>query len=288
MNFEDLIFKSSLHEKAERYDDMSADMRKALEIAIEEKLTLGFRERSLYSVAFKNVVGHQRASWRVLVSERKKHEAASPGYAVVDEYVRRVEEELKKTCDIVLEQVRRYLAALITPVQPVGSENRVELQPGEASVAELRVFFLKMVGDYCRYKAEVDESEANVSGSLAAYSEAFELAKIALQPTNPVRLGLALNFSVFYYEIAKDAERACVMARQALDDSIGELDKLSEEHYKDSTLIMQLLRDNLTLWTSRCEEEENQNEDANVSQEGEINNCAKKPEEELADDAGEK
>ncbi|KAL4684276.1 hypothetical protein H8959_021970, partial [Pygathrix nigripes] len=46
---------------------------------------------------------------------------------------------------------------------------------------------------------------------------------------------------VFYYKM---------LAKAAFDDAIAELDTLSEESYKDSTLIMQLLRDNLTLWTS--------------------------------------
>jgi 14-3-3 protein epsilon len=45
-------------------------------------------------------------------------------------------------------------------------------------------------------------------------------------------------------------DRACHLAKQAFDDAIAELDSLSEESYRDSTLIMQLLRDNLTLWTS--------------------------------------
>jgi len=64
------------------------------------------------------------------------------------------------------------------------------------------------------------------------------------------RLGLALNFSVFYYEILNSPDRACRLAKAAFDDAIAELDTLSEDSYKDSTLIMQLLRDNLTLWTS--------------------------------------
>ncbi len=62
--------------------------------------------------------------------------------------------------------------------------------------------------------------------------------------------GLALNFSVFYYEILNSPDRACKLAKTAFDEAIAELDQLSEESYKDSTLIMQLLRDNLTLWTS--------------------------------------
>jgi 14-3-3 protein epsilon len=83
-----------------------------------------------------------------------------------------------------------------------------------------------------------------------AYKAATDIAQTELAPTHPIRLGLALNFSVFYYEILNSPDRACHLAKQAFDDAIAELDTLSEESYKDSTLIMQLLRDNLTLWTT--------------------------------------
>lgn len=79
---------------------------------------------------------------------------------------------------------------------------------------------------------------------------ATDVAQSELLPTHPIRLGLALNFSVFYYEILNSPDRACHLAKSAFDDAIAELDSLSEESYRDSTLIMQLLRDNLTLWTS--------------------------------------
>lgn len=85
---------------------------------------------------------------------------------------------------------------------------------------------------------------------ICKFQSATDVAQTELTPTHPIRLGLALNFSVFYYEILNSPDRACHLAKQAFDDAIAELDSLSEESYRDSTLIMQLLRDNLTLWTS--------------------------------------
>lgn len=110
-----------------------------------------------------------------------------------------------------------------------------------------------MKGDYHRYLAEFATGEPrqkNADASLEAYKAASEIAATELAPTHPIRLGLALNFSVFYYEILNSPDKACSLAKTAFDDAIAELDTLSEESYKDSTLIMQLLRDNLTLWTS--------------------------------------
>lgn len=113
-------------------------------------------------------------------------------------------------------------------------------------------------GDYHRYLAEFTTGEKRKNSADAAhesYKQATDLATTDLPPTHPIRLGLALNFSVFFYEILNSPEKACQLAKQAFDDSIAELDTLSEESYKDSTLIMQLLRDNLSLWTSDLQEE---------------------------------
>jgi 14-3-3 protein epsilon len=117
-------------------------------------------------------------------------------------------------------------------------------------LADLRSF---RKGDYHRYLAEFatgQERKDAAQNSLNSYKQASEIAMVDLPPTHPIRLGLALNFSVFYYEILSSPERACQLAKQAFDDAISELDNVTEETYKDTTLIMQLLRDNLTLWTS--------------------------------------
>ena len=85
-----------------------------------------------------------------------------------------------------------------------------------------------------------------VNKSSESYEQAMKSAK-SMPPTHPIRLGLALNYSVFHYEIKNEPDKACELAKAAFDDAIAELDNLKEDSYKDSTLIMQLLRDNLTV-----------------------------------------
>ncbi|VFV45064.1 14-3-3 protein zeta delta [Lynx pardinus] len=116
-----------------------------------------------------------------------------------------------------------------------------------------------MKGDCCPYVAEVaagDDKKGTVDQSQQACEEAFEISEKEMQPTHPIRLGLALDFSVFYSEILSSPEKACSLAKTAFDEATAELDTLSEESYKDSTLIMQLLRDNLTSWTSDTQGDE--------------------------------
>merc|ERR1712085_221959 len=122
----------------------------------------------------------------------------------------------------------------------------------------------KFAKEYCKkVEAELDEIckkiltvlddsliEKASNDAKSAYEEAQAVATKDLAVTHPIRLGLALNFSVFQYEVLANPDEACKMARTAFEDAIAELDNVAEDSYKDSTLIMQLLRDNLTLWTS--------------------------------------
>jgi len=227
---EELVQRAKLAEQAERYDDMAASMKSVTETGIE----LSNEERNLLSVAYKNVVGARRSSWRVISSIELKTEGNERKQQMAKEYREKVEKELQDICNDVLTLLDKFLIA-------------------KASSAESKVFYLKMKGDYYRYLAEVavgDAKSAVVDDSQKAYQDAFDISKAQMQPTHPIRLGLALNFSVFYYEILNSPDKACQLAKQAFDDAIAELDTLNEDSYKDSTLIMQLLRDNLTLWTS--------------------------------------
>ncbi|OMH81746.1 Protein BMH1 [Zancudomyces culisetae] len=208
-------------------------------VTMEDK-ELTIEERNLLSVAYKNVIGARRASWRIVSSIEQKEGENPKRRELSVVYRGRIEKELKEICDDVLNILGSYLIP-------------------RASDADSQVFYLKMQGDYYRYLAEFqsgNERDASSNKSLEAYKKASEVAFNELKPTNPIRLGLALNFSVFYYEIMNAPDSACHLAKKAFDDAIAELENLSEDTYKDSTLIMQLLRDNLTLWTSDMQDTE--------------------------------
>jgi 14-3-3 protein beta/theta/zeta len=232
---EELVHRAKLAEQAERYDDMAAAMKKVTERGDE----LSNEERNLLSVAYKNVVGARRSSWRVISSIEQKTEGNERKQSMAKEYREKVENELRDICRDVLGLLDKYL------IPKAGNE-------------ESQVFYLKMKGDYYRYLAEVAGSDKPdvVNESKNAYQAAMDVARVKMQPTHPIRLGLALNYSVFFYEIQNTPDQACQLAKNAFEEAIAELDTLNEDSYKDSTLIMQLLRDNLTLWTSDAQGED--------------------------------
>ncbi|KAH7823868.1 putative 14-3-3 family protein epsilon [Monocercomonoides exilis] len=238
---ETAVYMAKLQEQSERYEEMVKSMKTVAQMNVE----LTVEERNLLSVAYKNVIGAHRASWRIVSSIEQKEEARGNAHhlEMIKKYRAKIEDDLQKNCDDILELLDNNLIP-------------------HATTPDAKVFYYKMKGDYFRYLTEflVDEPKKKAAdNSHAAYESATAIAESDLPPTNPIRLGLALNNSVFYYEILESPDRACALAKKAFDDAIAELDTLSEESYKDSTLIMQLLRDNLSLWTAGAGEEEEEN-----------------------------
>jgi len=241
MNVDDLEEKELLNaakiaEVAERYKDMCSFLHKLVEEKCGKDEPLTVEERNLLSVAYKNVVGTKRQSWRMLTQgnfEDLKKEN-------LDDYKSIIEQELDVTCQEVL-----ALLELTTAVsKKVETENAKEDQ----------VFYLKMSGDYYRYLSEFMPDKGFDANAKKYYEDATEVAKDSLPETHPTRLGLALNYSVCCYEILSEKQKACEIAKTAFDNAIEKLDTLNDSSYKDSTLIMQLLRDNLTLWTAEKED----------------------------------
>lgn len=157
---------------------------------------------------------------------------------IIHEYKNKVESEVESICGEIINTLEDFLVP-------------------KAENAESEVFYLKMKGDYCRYMAECVAGEKNKraqDSAKEAYKRAQERAE-TLATTNPIRLGLALNYSVFFYEILNQPDEACKLAKTTFDSAISDLEKLDDDKYKDSATIMQLLRDNLTLWTADANEE---------------------------------
>eukprot|EP01070_Trichotokara_eunicae_P008844 Trichotokara_eunicae@DN5897_c0_g1_i1.p1 len=232
LNKDQIVYNAKLAEQAERYEEMAEYMKKVAEMGVE----LTVEERNLLSVAYKNAVGARRASWRIIssVELKEKNKGHQENYTLSGDYRKKVEDELDKICNEILHLLDDHLIKT-------------------ATASDSKVFYYKMKGDYFRYISEFAPEggkAAPAQSAQAAYDKATEIGNAELQPTHPIRLGLALNYSVFFYEIMGDPKKACQMAQTAFDDAISELDNVSEDSYKDSTLIMQLLRDNLTLWTS--------------------------------------
>eukprot|EP01013_Petalomonas_cantuscygni_P040674 TRINITY_DN72777_c0_g1_i1.p2 TRINITY_DN72777_c0_g1~~TRINITY_DN72777_c0_g1_i1.p2 ORF type:complete len:255 (-),score=69.83 TRINITY_DN72777_c0_g1_i1:940-1704(-) len=226
---DEFIFMAKLAEQAERYEEMVEFIKKVVENYAAD---LTVDERNHLSVAYKNVIGSRRSSWRVISSVEAREEAKeNPTHlSLIQAYRNKIETELSNICGDLLKLLDDFL------IPACRSD-------------EAKVFFGKMKGDYHRYHAEVSLGSDEKEAARNAYQEAWNLAVTSLRNTHPVRLGLALNFSVFYYEILKQPEKGCELAKHAFDDAVENLEQCDEAEYKESTLIMQLLRDNLTLWT---------------------------------------
>ncbi|XBH84907.1 hypothetical protein VPH35_072965 [Triticum aestivum] len=197
------VYMAKLAEQAERYEEMVEFMERVAKATggAGPGEELSVEERNLLSVAYKNVIGARRASWRIISSIEQKEEGRGNDAhaATIRSYRSKIEAELAKICDGILALLDSHLVP-------------------SAGAAESKVFYLKMKGDYHRYLAE--------------FKSGGERKEAAESTMNAYK------------------------AAQAFDEAISELDSLGEESYKDSTLIMQLLRDNLTLWTSDTNEDD--------------------------------
>ncbi|XP_062181807.1 putative 14-3-3-like protein GF14-H [Phragmites australis] len=240
---EKVVSLAKLAEQAERYDDMAEFMKKLARMDVD----MSAEERHLFSVGFKYTISARRASWRIISSLEQNVAAGDQTGVMIHAYKKKVEDELRMVCNEILSIIAIHCLPL-------------------ASSGENTVFFYKMKGDYYRYLAEFStgtEKKAATDQSLMAYQHAMVVASIELSPAHQIRLGLALNFSVFFYETMNSHERACQVAKQAFDEAAAEINSAGEGVYKDSTLMMQLLKDNLALWMSEVTGGETSKDDDN-------------------------
>ena len=227
---EERIFLARVAEQAERFDDMVNFLKPVLDAKAGD---VSSDERNLLSVAFKNLISSKRTAWRTISAIEQNPKYGKFGDSLAA-YKKKIEDALYKDCEMIIDLIKvKVLAKTV--------EN------------EARAFFVKMVGDYYRYIAETAQGEKLEEVKNAALKSYTEANAITLPPCNPIKLGLALNFSVFYYEVIKDHKKACALAEDSLQSALDKIDELGEEDFRDAKSIIELLKENLTLWK---EEEE--------------------------------
>jgi len=236
-NTEESLFLARVAEQAERFEDMVQYLSEVLQ---NKGGSVNADERNLLSVAFKNLISSKRAACRTIaaIEQNPKYSKFSTALAT---YKQTIESQLTQDCERIIEMINEKVLS-------------------KDCEGEAKAFFVKMVGDYYRYIAENarDEKLEEVKEkALKAYTEANE---IALPPCNPIKLGLALNFSVFHYEVMKNHAAACDLADKALQEALDKIDELEEDDFRDAKSIIELLKENLTLWKEE-EGEDNQIDD---------------------------
>jgi hypothetical protein len=224
-----LFFLARTAERAERWDNMAGFMTELVRTTGGKDLSP--EELDSLSIAFKKVIGPVKMAYARLNVEDDEDPNSAKFEAVTLTYKKQLEQEIQERCNEALAIFEGILCK--NKGEPVQS----------------RVYFLQMTADYYRFLAELGDKTA-FEKSRQYYEDALTLAESELQPPHPARLGVSLNFSVYLYQLVRDPKQACSLAKSAFDKAISKLDDLDEASYKDSTLIMQLLRDNLTLWTS--------------------------------------
>jgi 14-3-3 protein epsilon len=223
------VYLAKIYQIAERYSDMFKCVINF--VKIDPNLTL--EERNLFLISCKSYIADKRASWRIFNHIEKRDEKKNSQNLVhLKEIKMKLEEELRANC----EEVQILLDKNLVP---------------NSKDFETKVFYLKLKGDFFRFRAEFTygkEHEQVCLQTEKSYKDAFEIAEKNVPIFSPTRLGLALNLSIFYYEVKSMKEEACHIARNAYEEAIKIKDELKKNKAFESLNLIKLLNENLKLW----------------------------------------
>jgi len=238
---EEYIFLAKLYERADRFNDMITAVKEYINL----NPSLSTEERNIFISSYKNLITPKRASWRLLHSmEKKEQKKNTENLPYVKLTKENIAMEIKEICD----EIQNLIDIKLLP-------------SCNAEDAESKTFYLKSKGDYYRYLAEIgseDEFEKACINAENSYKLAYEISERELPIYSPIRLGLALNFSVFNYEVVGKHEDGCIIAKLAFEEAVKIIDDLDKSKVKDAILIIQILKENLILWTGEINDDENE------------------------------
>jgi 14-3-3 protein epsilon len=224
------FFMARVADQAERWPDVIA----SLNLIINSDPALNTDERNLLSVAYKAVAGSRRSGLRTITT------------LLDDPSVKTFPDRVTQLTALkarLLNELDNYCTELIQLTDS-------RLLPAADSPAT-KVFFEKLKADYYRYSVEFKNEADRRSGSdraRASYESAWAIATSQLSKVDSAFLGLALNYSVFLYEILEKKQEGIELADKVFKEAVDERGSLDEAEYSDADLILQLLKDNVALW----------------------------------------
>jgi 14-3-3 protein epsilon len=233
---DDYVFLMKLFQKTERYPEMV----KAINKYVEQNPVLNEEERKLLCDGYKNIISDKRNSLRLLSNLSKKEE--EEGKQI----------NHKKQINIIREKIQSELLSIFEEVHSFLDKYLIP----NAQNTEAKVFYMKIKADYYRYHCEFAENDAFEEAKDKAekiYKEAYDLALKEISIYNSIRLGLALNYSVFEYEIMDNKNDAYNIAQKAYDEVMKVVDDLEKERTSENLLLIQLIKENLNLWNNEME-----------------------------------
>ena len=234
---EELIFLSKLYTKAELYKEVINFIKEF--IKLNPKLEK--EECDIISTGFKNMISEKRSSWFTLQSmERKEKKKKKNTIKEIKEIKNHIENEIRETCKELQDLVDKELL-------PKNEED------------EVLVFLYKLKADYFRYICEFAEGNELLDNLIKAeefYKKAYEIADKKLPIINCNRVSVALNYAIFLYETKKDKKNGFDIAQNTFKESMKFIEDLEKPKYRDTLLIIQLLKENIIFWNSEMGEEE--------------------------------
>lgn len=224
-------------DQANVHENMIDFMKRAIGLNPE----LNAEERNLLSVTYKNVISVRRNGIRVLNVLISQEDPSN---------IERIN-QLNKFKKTLISELEKYCYDLIKLVDD-------KLLP-VATDAEAKLFYEKLKADYIRYISETkegNEKEELAEKANKYYENALAIGKDDIQHYKPSYLGLILNYSVFLFEILDQKKQAIELADLTYNEYITQVDQNSEGSSSEANSILQLLKDNVSLWSSQMNEEE--------------------------------
>ncbi|KAH3719446.1 14-3-3 protein zeta/delta-like [Dreissena polymorpha] len=232
-----MAHKAQLCELSGRYHEM-VDVMRDLVASLPVMQKLNAQERKLLAVAYKNEIAHRRKGLKTINKLVGSPDLTMQKRTIVNDYKAMLKQEMRNLCEDLIKMLN------------------TKLLPG-INEPESDIFFHKMKGDYYRYLCETEEDEVKLAVYIGEirqhYQVATEYAERSMAATHPLRLGLAMNYSVFINEMLDNRTEARDHAKRFYDQALDEMESVREvdiDKYNECAYLLKLLHDNIKVWTT--------------------------------------